>query len=58
MATAFHTPLIPAMMLPSWTPSRNSVSVRLAKPGLAAVFSMARATSAPVMGPSVLFQVQ
>ena len=58
MATAFHTPLIPAMMLPSWTPARNSVSVRLEKAGLAAMSSMAWATSTPRMGPSAAFQVQ
>ena len=57
-ATAFHTPLTPAMTEPSCTPERNAVSVRLEKAGLAATSSMAWATSTPRMGPSVLFQVQ
>ena len=57
-ATAFHVPLTPAMTEPSRMPARNSVSVRLAKAGLAAIFSMDRATSTPWMEPSVLFQVQ
>ena len=51
-------PLIPAITEPSRTPARNSSSVRLAKPGLAATSSMAWATSTPAMGPSALFQVQ
>ena len=58
IATAFHTPLTPAMTVPSRTPAMNSSSVRLAKPGLAPMDRMDRATSTPEMGPSVLFQVQ
>ena len=58
IATLFQTPLTPAITDPSCTPARNSVSVRLAKPGLAAMSSMACATSTPWIGPSVLFQVQ
>ena len=57
-ATAFHEPLTPAIMEPSRTPSINSVSVRLAKAGLAAMDSMAWATSTPRISFSVLFQVQ
>lgn len=58
MATAFHTPLTPAMTEPFCTPARNSVSVILAKAGLLATDSMAWATSTPRISPSVLFQVQ
>ena len=58
MATAFHTPLTPAITEPSRTPARNSSSVRLSKPEPAAMSSMDRATSTPETGPSALFQVQ
>ena len=51
-------PLIPAITAPSRTPSKNSPSGRSEKAGLAAMSSMAWATSTPRMGPSALFQVQ
>ena len=57
-ATAFHTPLTPAITVPFSTPAIKSPSVQLRNAGLDAISSIALATSSPRMGPSVRFQVQ
>ena len=55
---AFHTPLIPATMVPFLTPSTKPASSVLRNPGCLAMAVMAFATSIPFMAPSVEFQVQ